>query len=104
MAMQRAPRTICCAYCGAVTTVPSARGPAPRYCSPAHRQAKYRQRRRDEGLEAAEALPHPSLREEFEALRLALAEAAAAKSWAEARRLISSRLPRTESAEPRRER
>jgi hypothetical protein len=102
MVTKRPVRTICCAYCGEVRTFPSARGPAPKYCSPAHRQGAYLQRRRDEGLAAGEPTPRPSLREEFEALERALIEASTAKSWVEARRLIGNAL--TEPAEQRRTR
>ena len=37
-----------CAWCGEAFTMPSARGPAPIYCRPAHRQAAYRDRLRSE--------------------------------------------------------
>jgi len=57
----------------------------PTYCSPAHRQAAYRERL----AENRELVPgRPSLREEFEALRTALERVSHAKSWAEARRLL----------------
>ncbi len=69
--------------------MPSARGPAPIYCSPAHRQSAYRQRRRDEGLAPGEPTPRPSLREEFEALQQTLREVSDATSWAAARRILA---------------
>jgi len=96
MVTKRVVRTIRCAYCGEVRTLPSARGPAPKYCSPAHRQGAYRQRRRDEGLAVGEPAPRPSLREEVEALQGALRKASTAKSWSEARQLLGDGLAHPE--------
>ncbi len=87
--------------------MPSRRGPAPTYCSPAHRQGAYRQRRREEGLAAGEPAPRPNLREEFEALQGALRKASTAKSWGEARQLLGNGLAEPEppvSDAPRRQR
>ncbi|MGH8996283.1 MAG: hypothetical protein ACRDYB_09695 [Acidimicrobiales bacterium] len=67
--------------------MPSARGPAPSYCSPAHRQAAYRERR------AAALAPNRTsrvtLHEEITAIRIALAAAARAATWADARQALA---------------
>jgi hypothetical protein len=89
MAHNFASRTIRCAYCGTSKTVPSARGPAPLYCSPAHRQAAYRERHattRENGLRAR------TFGQELKTLRTLLQRASAAASWTEARRILSEEL------------
>ena len=89
MGTNRDTRTIRCAYCSETRTMPSTRGPAPKYCSQAHRQAAYRERM----AEKRELTPaQPSLREEVETLRTALERASRAKSWAEARDALSAAL------------
>ncbi len=77
----RPDRESTCAWCGAEFRTPSRRGPAPIYCSPAHRQAAYKERWRVEaeqvpirrrGIEGrVEALEGrvAALAEELEALR-----------------------------------
>ena len=85
MGIGRGIRTIVCRWCGAETLAPSRRGPAPEYCSPAHRQAMYRARHRPpdrrpvvpEGVAGA-------LRELGEAVRAAAAE----EDWSAARRVL----------------
>ena len=86
MSKARPARYIRCAFCGTEAIVPSRRGPAPIYCSPAHRQAAYRQRRLGEGRTSS--APARSVRDELEMLRGALREASDASSWAEARRIL----------------
>lgn len=39
-------RTLVCAYCAQPFVAPIKSGPPPRYCTPAHRQRAYEQRRR----------------------------------------------------------
>jgi hypothetical protein len=61
MAAQRpAERTARCAFCGETFTIQPGPGPAPTYCSQAHRQRAYEQRRRtgrsDEERQLAEEL------------------------------------------------
>jgi uncharacterized protein YhaN len=87
MASPQRLRTIRCAYCGATRVVPSTRGPAPSYCSPAHRQAAYRERR------AAERAPtrarRVTLHDELREIRVALDAAGRARTWTEARRALA---------------
>ena len=86
MVTKRKLRTFRCAYCGDEFSIPSTRGPVPTYCSPAHRQAAYRERH----LEESQARPgQPSLRENVEALRMAVQRASNTKSWAEARQILA---------------
>ncbi|MHB1509604.1 MAG: hypothetical protein ACYCST_07720 [Acidimicrobiales bacterium] len=84
MSAKRNIRTIRCLYCGEETTEPSRRGPAPSYCSAAHRQAMHRERHRPDADPAVE----PSLREQVAVLRRGLEDASAAASWSEARRAL----------------
>ncbi len=88
MGVGRATRTIVCQWCGSETVVPSRRGPAPTYCSPAHRQAMFRARhrapQRPQTAEGAGAAIH----ELWEALRAAAAE----EHWARARQVLLDRL------------
>ncbi len=87
MATKATTRTIRCAYCGETRTVPSARGPAPSYCSPAHRQAAYRQRRAAErGVARTSRM---TLHDEIRAIRAALDAAAQAKTWREGRQALA---------------
>jgi len=58
----------------------------PTYCSPAHRQAAYRERVADS---REPDQPHLSLRLQIEMLRAALEDVSRAKSWSEARRLLA---------------
>ena len=88
MATRGTTRTIRCAYCGQTTTLPCARGPAPIYCSPAHRQAAYRRRRREHGRTPGSTPSAMSVRHELEALRRLLEDAVTVDRWAEARRLL----------------
>ena len=92
MGTKRVTRHVVCAFCGAATSMPSQRGPAPMYCSPAHRQAAYRQRKREEGHTTSSPAPAPSLRDELEALRGALREASEAANWTAARRMLARSL------------
>ena len=57
-------RTARCAFCGQAFTVERRSGPAPRYCSQAHRQRAYEERRRTSRTEE-----ESSLAEELRALR-----------------------------------
>ena len=68
--------------------MPSRRGPAPIYCSPAHRQAAYRQRLRERRAKNSPA-PTPNVPDALEAMRGALREASDASSWAVARRILA---------------
>ena len=85
-------RTIRCAYCGAERSFPSRRGPAPRYCSAAHRQAHYRQHLLDEERRPGMPLPPVSLRSEVEALRQLLEHLSTAPTWPQARRVLAEGL------------
>lgn len=84
MARGQATRVVECVFCGAVATVWSRRGPAPIYCSPAHRQAAYRERQRPPGG----PVPRQRFRGKLESLQRALGEAAGEEHWCDARRLI----------------
>jgi hypothetical protein len=86
MARSQATRTFRCAYCGEKRTVPSTRGPAPSYCSVAHRQAAYRERR---AAERAPGRSRVTLHDEIRSIRSALEEAADAKTWPAARRALA---------------
>jgi hypothetical protein len=57
-------RQLVCAHCGRTFKAPMKPGPAPKYCSPAHRQRAHEQRHRGEG---AEALQHAA--EQVQALQ-----------------------------------
>jgi len=72
--------------------VPSARGPAPTYCSPAHRQAAYRRRRRGQGATPGSPPLATSERHELDALRRVLEDAVTVDRWAEARRVLAAGL------------
>ncbi len=63
----------------------------PTYCSPAHRQAAYRERIAEDRETVS---TQPSLREEVETLRTALGRASRAKSWTEGRRVLGEELER----------
>jgi len=89
MVTKRKLRTFRCAYCGDTFSIPSARGPVPTYCSPAHRQAAYRERIAEDRETVS---TQPSLREEVETLRTALGRASHAKSWTEGRRVLAEGL------------
>lgn len=91
MSTNRPARTIRCAYCGTETSVPSRRGPAPIYCSPAHRQAAYRERHHTEPT-GPQRSPQRSVRDELDALRDVLEDASAATSWTMARRILNGAL------------
>lgn len=80
-------RIVHCAYCGETTTVPSTRGPVATYCSPSHRQAAYRERKRAERTGAPP--PPRSVAQEIVRLRSVLARAAEARSWSEARKVLA---------------
>ncbi|MHB1771499.1 MAG: hypothetical protein ACYCST_07100 [Acidimicrobiales bacterium] len=84
MVTTRASRTIRCLYCGEETTEPSRRGPAPSYCSAAHRQAMYRERHRPPELRTGS----PAMAKELELFRVALAAAAGEARWLDARRIL----------------
>lgn len=88
MAPKRTLRTFRCAYCGEKRSVPSTRGPVPTYCSPAHRQAAYRQRHRRGPV----AEGQPRLRDELDMLRMILERASHTKSWGEAREVLAEGL------------
>jgi len=92
MSTKAVVRTVRCDYCDAESTVPSRRGPAPSYCSAAHRQAAYRQRRRDEGRTAPPRPGQLTLRDEVGLLQAALAEIADVARWSTAREVLGARL------------
>jgi len=94
--MRERTRVVTCAYCGLVRTVASARGPAPSYCSPAHRQAAYRERHAIERPSRARQATYAELvaaARRSEVLELALIEASAKPSWGAARAVLGEVLP-----------
>lgn len=89
MARQDRTRTIRCAHCGNKLTLPSTRGPAPSYCSPAHRQAAYRQRLLDKRVVGDAAPPLMSVPDQLGELRALLERAATLATWPQARRALA---------------
>lgn len=55
-AKRTAERTARCAHCGETFTIQPGPGPEPIYCSPAHRQRAYEQRRRTGRSEEEQAM------------------------------------------------
>jgi hypothetical protein len=82
-------RHIRCAFCGAEAMLPSQRGPAPIYCSSAHRQAAYRQRRLERSRKLGSSTQVRNVRDELESLREVLREASEAPNWTAARRVLT---------------
>ncbi len=64
-------KQLTCAWCGEVFTRQSTRGPAPSYCSPAHRQRAY-EARREEADEATLRASFSRLADEIDRLRAVL--------------------------------
>ncbi len=80
-------RTFSCAYCAETYTVPFTRRSSPSYYAVAHRQAACRERR---GVGRTTArVSRMTLHDQIHAIRIALEEAAAAKTWPEARRAFA---------------